>query len=47
VENILSYPNFEKSDPTKLGDYRPIRILRALSKAMKIVLGDQMVVVVG
>jgi hypothetical protein len=38
--NAPNCPNSEKSDPTELDDYKPIRILPALSKAMKIVMRD-------
>jgi hypothetical protein len=46
VANILNCPNSKKSDPTELGDYRPISILPAFLKAMEIVMRDQMVVFV-
>jgi hypothetical protein len=36
ISKIVPIP--KKSDPTELGDFRPIRILPALSKAMEIVI---------
>jgi hypothetical protein len=44
ISKIVPIP--KKSDPTKLGDNRPISILPVLSKAMEIVMWDQMVVFV-
>jgi hypothetical protein len=44
IFKIVTIP--KKSDPTELGDCRPISILPAFSKAMEIVMRDQMVVFV-
>jgi hypothetical protein len=34
-------PFTKRSDPTELGDYRPINVLPVLSKVMEIVMQDQ------
>jgi hypothetical protein len=44
ISKIVPIP--KKSDLTEFGDHRPISILPALSKAMEIVIRDQMVVFV-
>jgi hypothetical protein len=41
VPKILHVPKVR--DPHKLRDYRPISVLRALSKALEVVIRDQMI----